>query len=166
MKIVNFTNYKLIPLVNYSTNAEINMTSKNINVLNDDVKKEYRFKEMKNKYIFMLIKYIPLFLLLMMVTSYELTNMATQIILGTTVTGLGLLTNLKYDDKLSFLVTCVWYLFFCFISGIENAPFIAKYSLLSYFISQFTFDLLYRKYYEVIADNNVVSYMFIKRDKI
>ncbi|MGB6327426.1 MAG: hypothetical protein WBF48_00745 [Halarcobacter sp.] len=165
MKTINFTKFKLFPLVNYSDNGELNMTNKRIKVLKEDVRKEYKYKEMKNKYLFMIIKYIPLLLLLMMVTSYELTNMVTQIILGTTVSGLGLLSNLKYDDKLSFIVATAWYLLFVFISGIENAPFIFKYALISYLISQFIFDL-YRKYYEVLEDNIVISFMFIKRDKL
>lgn len=166
MKQINFTKFKLFPIWNFTVDSSINQSTKTIKIKKEDKENIFTYKELSNKYLFMLIKYIPTFILFLMITKYELLNMQTSILSAFVVTSLGLLVNLKYDDKLSSIVAIFWLMLLAFIFDIKSIPFIFKYSLVFYFIYQFIFDLN-RKYYEIYdKEQNLVSYAFIKRDKI
>lgn len=164
-KNINFTKYKFYPLSNYTVNAEIDETNQTATVKTNEIENTYKYRKIKSKNYFILIKYIPFLLLMMMVTKYELGNSLPEIFFGFIVTLVGILSNLKFNDAISFVIACICFLVTVFISDVINAALIAKYSLIAYLLFQFIFDLS-RQYYEVIKDNKVVSYMFIKRDKL
>jgi len=167
---VNFTKYKLIPFINNTyTNCHVDENKKQITVYkNENIQNLYRYSELdkKEKLGFLFIKYFPVLIFLYsVITAYELQNHQLDIILAFFATSLGLITNLRYNDKLSFIVTCVWFLFFYFITDIHSSSMIAKYTLTSFLIYQFVFDLN-RKYYAIFDKDDLVSYAFIKRQKI
>lgn len=167
---VNFTKFKLIPFFNNTyNNCIVDENKKQITVYkNENIQNLYRYSELdkKEKLGFLFIKYFPVLIFLsIVITVYELQNYQQEIILGFFATSIGLITNLRYNDKLSFITTCVWFLFFCFITDIYSSSMIAKYTLTSFLIYQFIFDLN-RKYYSIFDKDILVSFAFIKRDKI
>lgn len=164
MREVNYSKFTIFPIWAYSSLTEMNQEKKTFKIL--ETNNSYKYKELKNKMAFILIKYLPSLLLLMMITKYEIQNMYIEILLGSLATTLGVLTSLKYKDFWAVSTTIIWLLLLSFVNGIETLQYIVKYSLISYILYQFLFDLK-RKYFEVLDEsNNLVSYAYIKREKI
>lgn len=163
MREVNYSKFTIFPLWNYSSLSEVNEEEKTLKIL--ETNNIFQYTEIKNKTKFILIKYLPTLLLFMMITSYEIQNMYIEISLGVLATTLGIVTSLRYSDFWAVSTTIIWLLFLAFINVIETLPFLVKYSLISYIIYQFIFDVK-RKYFEVYSENNLVSYAYFKRQKI
>lgn len=162
-KNINISNNKFFPIINYTSKGSVDEKEQIIILEKDE--ENYKYEALENKTFFLVVKYIPLLILLNMVTIYELSEMKIQILIGFTITIVGLVVNLRYKDELSFIVSSVWFLIISYIFALEDIAYIAKYTLISYFIMQFVFDFN-RKYYKIYKDDSFVSYMFIKRDKL
>ena len=166
MKEINYTKSRFFPLFTITTDALINQDKHEITFEKEEDSSTYFFTKMKNKTSFLMLKYIPVLLFISyFVTLYELQNMTTYVIIGFATTTLGTLINIKYDDFKSFIATVIWFLLFSYIFGFENAGYIVKYALISYFMYSFLADLK-REYFQIIKDKKVVSYFYEKEEKI
>jgi hypothetical protein len=163
-KEINYTKTRFFPLFTVTTDATIKKNK--IIFEKENSTNTYTFSKLTNKTSFLLLKYIPVLLFISyFVTIYELQNMTTFVIVGFAVTTLGSAINKKYDDFKSFIATVVWFLMFSYIFGFENSGYIVKYALIAYFFYSFLADSR-REYYQIIKDKKVVSYFFIKEEKI
>lgn len=166
MQEINYTKTRFFPIFTITTDVTINQDKHQITFKKEEDSSTYFFAKMKNKMSFLILKYIPvLIFILYFVTLYELQNMTTYAIVGFVTTTLGTLINKKYDDFKSFIATVVWFLIFSYYSGFENAGYIVKYALIAYFMYSFLADLR-REYFQIIKDKKVVSYFYIKQEKI
>lgn len=165
-KEINYTKTRFFPIFTITTDVTINQDKHEINFEKENNTSTYNFSKLTNKTSLLLLKYIPVLLFISyFVTLYELKNMTTYVIIGFTTTTLGTLINKKYDDFKSFIATVVWFLIFSYYSGFENAGYIVKYALIAYFMYSFLADLK-REYFQIIKDEKVVSYFYIKQEKI
>lgn len=166
MQEINYTKTRFFPIITITTDATINQEKHEISFEKEEDSSTYFFSKMTSKTSFLLLKYIPVLIFISyFITLYELQNMTTYVIVGFAITTLGTLINRKYDDFKSFIATVVWFLMFSYIFGFENSGYIVKYALISYFFYSFLADLK-REYFQIIKDEKVVSYFYIKQEKI